>query len=83
MGSDAEALASALVREKLGDKMGAAVERLEEQAGEARELRGQVVRLKGNTEELSAKVEELSEAVRELSAAADEKLTAGGGPARG
>jgi predicted nucleic acid-binding Zn-ribbon protein len=70
-------LTSALVREKLGDKMGAAVERLEAQAEEARELRLQVESLRGNAEQLSAKVETLSEAVRALSAAADEKLGAG------
>lgn len=83
MGSNGEATASALVREKLGEQMGATIERLEEQAAEARELRGQVVTLKGNAEELSAKVGELSEAVRELSSAADEKLKAKGVPGRG
>ncbi len=74
MGGDAAINLRESVKEKLGDKMAAAVERLEEQAGEARELRRQVVRLKGRVQHLSGHVEELSDQVKVLSDAAGEKL---------
>jgi hypothetical protein len=72
----AEGLTSEIVREKLGEQMGAAVERLEAQAAEARELKGQVKRLKANVQELSEGVDGLSEEVKELAAVAEAK-TAG------